>query len=273
MIGAIFLTLFLHAPVQSEALKAFDEGNTAYQKRENAQALSAFDRALALDPKNADFHLARCRTLARLQRHEEAVGSCSTSLELRPGDASALIDRGHFYLNLRKLDLALADLTRAESLTKDDYGLFYHLALARYLSGEFGKAAEAYEGCVRAAATPDNKTSCKAWQYLALKRAGREADAQALLDGFTAEPGQPPSAYIDRLLLFKGTKSEEEVAKTMEKDALQRPTAAYGLGVWHLLSGRQQKAREYFERALAPPTQSSAFGAVASYFELQRMKD
>jgi len=141
------------------------------------------------------------------------------------------------------------------------------------LSGEFGKAAEAYEGCVRAAATPDNKTSCKAWQYLALKRAGREADAQALLDGFTAEPGQPPSAYIDRLLLFKGTKSEEEVAKTMEQDALQRPTAAYGLGVWHLLNGREQKAREYFERALAPPTQSSAFGAVASYFELQRMKD
>lgn len=277
MIGTIFLAVFLQAPIQpataSEAVRAFEEGNTAYQKRENAQALSAFDRAIALDPKNADFHLARCRTLARLQRHEEAIGSCSTSVELRPGDAAALIDRGHFYVNLRKLDLALADLTRAEGLTKDDYGLFYHLALARFLNGEFGKAAEAYEGCVRTAGTPDNQTSCKAWQYLALRRAGRQADAQALLDGFTPDPGQAPSAYIDRLLLFKGTKSEEEVAKTMEKDPLQRSTAAYGIGVWHLLNGRPQKAREYFEKALAPPAQLSAFGAVASYVELQRMKN
>jgi tetratricopeptide (TPR) repeat protein len=270
------LALLLQASPQAsgsaEALKAYEEGKAAYEKQENDKALAAYDRAIALDGKNADFHRARGQALARLQRHQEAVDSCSKALELRPGDATALIDRGHYYINLRKLDLALADLTRVEAMKKDDYGLFYHLALARYLTGDFAKAAETYNGCVRTAQTADNRTSCQAWQYLALSRAGRKADAQKLLDAFAPEPNQAPSAYIDRLLLFKGAKTEEEVAKTMEKDALQLPTVGYSIGIWHLLNGREQKAREYFEKAVTPPAQQSAFGAVASSVELARMK-
>jgi tetratricopeptide (TPR) repeat protein len=275
MIGIMLAALLLQAPAQvgaSDAAKAFEEGNVAYQKAENDKALAAYDRAIALDAGNADFHLARGRTLARLQRHPEAIISCSKALELRPNDPAALIDRGHFYINVHKVDLALADLTRVEAMKRDDYGLFYHLALGRYLNGEFAKAADTYPDCVRTAATPDNQTSCKAWQYLALARAGRKADAQKLLDSFTPDPKQAPSAYIDRLLLFKGLKTEEEVAVTMEKDAVQRPTVAYSIGMWHLLNGREQKAREYFEKALAPPSQQSAFGAVGSAVELARLK-
>lgn len=275
MLAIIVMALLLQGPPQaasSEAMRAFQDGNAAYEKQENDKALAAYDRAVALDPKNPDFHHARCRTLPRLQRHAEAIDACSKVLELRPNDAAALIDRGHYFINVRKLDRALADLTKVEAMKKDDYGLFYHLALARYMNSEFAKAAELYDGCVRTAQTPDNRTSCQAWQYVALSRAGRKADAQKLLDAFTPDPKQAPSAYIDRLLLFKGAKTEEEVAKTMEKDALQLPTVAYSVGIWHLLNGRDQKAREYFTKAVTPPAQQSAFGAVASYFELQRMK-
>jgi tetratricopeptide (TPR) repeat protein len=270
------LALLMQVPAQAgssaEALKAYEEGKAAYEKQENDKALAAYDRAIALDGKNADFHRARGQALARLQRHKEAVDSCSKALELRADDAAALIDRGHYYINLKQLDLALADLNRVEAMKKDDYGLFYHLALARYLTGDFAKAAETYDGCIRTAQTPDNRTSCQAWQFLALTRAGRKADARKLLDGFAPDPNQAPSAYIDRLLLFKGVKTEEEVAKTMEKDAIQLPTVAYSIGIWHLLNGREPKAREYFEKAITPPAQQSAFGAVASSVELGRMK-
>jgi tetratricopeptide (TPR) repeat protein len=268
---SLLLVVLLLQPSPA-AVKAFEEGNAAFEKRENDKALAAYDRAIELDPRVADYHLARCRTLARLQRHEDAVGSCSTAIELQPDHAAALIERGHFYINLRRLDLALADLTRVDAMKKEDYGLFYHLALARYLNGEFAKAADAYEGCVRTAPTPDNRTACQAWQYLALARAGRKADAQRLLDDFAPDPTQAPSAYIDRLLLFKGAKTEDEVAKTMEKDAVQLPTVGYSIGIWHLLNGRDARAREYFDKAVTPPAQPTAFGAVASHFELKRMK-
>ena len=75
-----------------------------------------------------------------------------------------------------------------EALKSDDYALWYHLSLARYLKGNFQKAATTYDNCVRKAETPENRTSCKAWQYLALVRAGRKAEAQALLDGFAPDP-------------------------------------------------------------------------------------
>ncbi len=254
------------------AMQAYTEGQEAYEKQENAKALEAFDRAIALDAKNADFHHARCRTLARLQRHEEGIASCTKAYDLRPGSAPILIDRGHYYINVRKLDLALADLTRVAATKLEDYGLYYHLALAHYLKGEFAGAADAYVDCVRNASNAENRASCQAWQYLALARAGRAADANALLDGFTPDAAAKPNAYTDRLLLFKGLKTEEEVATAMAKDPLQQATVGYSVGVWHLLNGREQKAREYFEKAITPPAQLTGFGAVASYFELQRMK-
>jgi len=67
-------------------------------------------------------------------------------------------------------------------------------------------------------------------------------------------------------------KRAEEVAKAAEKDNLQLATVAYGVGLWHLLNGRDARAREYFEKAASPPAQLSGFGSVAAYYELQRMK-
>jgi tetratricopeptide (TPR) repeat protein len=275
MLGTLLTVVLLQPsapPATTEAMKAYAEARAAYDKQENEKALASFERAIALDGANADFHHGRCQVLARLQRHADAIESCSKALQLRPDDAAPLIDRGHYHINLRQLDAALDDLTRAGSMKKDDYGLFYHLALARYMNGEFAKAADAYDGCVRTAPSPDNRMSCQAWQYLALVRAGRHADAQRLLEAFAPAPEQASNAYVARLLLFKGARTEAEVAALMQKDALQLPTVAYSIGVWHLLNGRENQAREYFHKALTPPAQPTAFGSVASYFELQRMK-
>jgi tetratricopeptide (TPR) repeat protein len=184
-----------------------------------------------------------------------------------------LLERGHFLINTRKADRALPDLLLARTLNADAYGVAYHLALANYLAGDYPKAAAEYENCVATAKTEDNRIACSAWQYLALRRAGRQDDAARVLERATPDVKvQSSTAYLDRLLLFKGVKTEEEVAKAMEKDNLQRPTVAYGIGVWHLLNGRDAQAREYFQKAVSPPAQQSAFGSVAAYYELQRMK-
>ena len=272
----LVVALLLQVPAQvtspPAAMQAYEEGQAAFARQENAAALAAFDKAIALDAKNADFHHARCRTLARLQRHGEAIESCSTALQLRPDSAPVLIDRGHYSINLRRLDPALADLSRVEATKLDDYGLYYHLALALYMKGEFARASDAYVGCFRTAPTAENRTACQAWQYLALVRAGRQDEAKALLDGFKPDPAATSDAYTDRLLLFKGVKTEQDVAATMAKDPLNQATVGYSVGVWHLVNGREQQARGYFEKALTPPAQPTGFGAVASYFELERMK-
>lgn len=273
----LVMTLALFPAWQSgsaaDARKAFEEGNALFEKADNEKALAAYERAIALDGKEPDFHLARCRTLARLQRHGDAIASCTDALKLKPDFAAALLDRGHFLINARQVDKAVPDLLRARELGADAYGVAYHLALSRYLLGEYDKAAAEYENCVANAKTDDNRIACSAWQYAALARAGQKDAAAKVLDRATPDVKvQSSAAYLDRLLLFKGAKNEEAVAAAMEKDNLQLPTVAYGLGLWHLLNGRESRAREYFEKATSAPAQQSAFGSVAAYYELQRMK-
>src|SRR5437764_13705712 len=89
------------------ASKAFEEGNTFFQKNENDKALAAYERAIALDAAQPDFHLARCRTLARLQRHADAIASCTEAVRLKPDFAAALLERGHYEINARQVDRAL----------------------------------------------------------------------------------------------------------------------------------------------------------------------
>jgi tetratricopeptide (TPR) repeat protein len=268
---AILLTIQAPAQKPSPGAEAFAEANALYEKRENEKALAAYERAIAFDSRNSDYHLGRCRTLARLQRHAEGVLSCTQALRLRPDDPIILRDRGHYYINLRQFEDALADLTRAEQLKKDDGDVYYHLGLTHYLLGNWNEAAAAYVNCLRLAKEDDEIVACSTWLYPSLRRAGRDADAQKVLDRISPDMEvKENTAYVDRLLLFKGVKKESEVSPTMNTDPLSVPTVGYGLGLWHLLSGRTKEARGYFEKATSGEFRT-AFGFIASEVELKRM--
>lgn len=257
---------------KTPAEQSFSEANAAYDKRENEKALAAYERAIQLEPNNPEFHLGRARALARLARHAESVEECTAALRLKPDSPTALRDRGHYYINLHRAGDAIPDLARAERLDKKDREIYYHLALAYYIHGDFPRAAEAWQGCLANASKDDDIISCSTWLYPSLVRAGREAEAKKVLERITPEmKPKDNTAYFDRLLLFKGVATEEDVAKTMGKDAVSNPTVSYSIGLWHLLSGRQDRAREYFEKAASAEVKY-AFGAVAAAAELKRMK-
>jgi len=272
---ALALALTMQAPAAQPAAEARQVYATAmahFEKNENVEALAAFDRAAALDSACAPCFVGRGRTLARLRRYDEAFEAYGRAASLDPDDPMVLRYRGHNYINVRKIDLALADLEKAEAMKKDDFGIYYHLALAYYLKGEFSRAADAYAGCLRTAASDDDRVACYAWQYPSLVRAGRDAEARALLAGIA--PGldvRENESYLDRLLLFKGVRTEEEVAAQMSTGSLEQSTVGYGLGLWHLLNGRSEKAREYFEKA-SSGEYWPAFGFVAAEVELSRLR-
>src|SRR5512138_656019 len=167
------------------------EAAALFEKQENEKALAAFERAIELDPSNPDGYIGRGRTLARLRRYDEALASYGEALKRKPDDAMALRYRGHNYINVKKIDLALADLGRADQIARaaagkdpritDEYGIYYHLGLARYLSRDFAGAAEAYAQCDRVSKTDEQRVGCLAWMYPALIRSGKNAEADQLL--------------------------------------------------------------------------------------------
>jgi tetratricopeptide (TPR) repeat protein len=272
----IFPVVVLAAVVQTsapvtKAQQAFAQANDYVKQQQYDKALAAFDEAIALDPKSPDFPLGKCRALAAASRHTEAIPVCTESLRLRPDNAEALRDRGHYYLNLGQVEPALADLTRAAGVDRTDRGVYYHLGVAYYLKGDFPRAAAAYQSCLDNSKGVDT-IECIAWLYPSLVRADRKQEAAALLDRVHADASITghPAWYLDRLLLFKGARTEEQVAANLNVEgALSLSSIGYSLGLWHLLNGRAQRAREYFEKAVATNF-TPAWGYRCSEAELKR---
>jgi tetratricopeptide (TPR) repeat protein len=274
-ISGLLISIVLHAspaeqqqaPPSSSARGAIAEAADALGQKDNGKALAAADRAIAQAPADGDAHLFRCRALAGLRRHEEAIAACTEAVRLKPDNPDALRDRGHYYLNLGRIEPGLTDLKRAESLTKSDRGIYYHLGMAYYLRGDFASAATAFGACSKNSSDDGAKIECQAWQYPSLRRAGREEEARRLLGSITARSlAGHPGNYLDRLLLFTGARSEQAVADTMSVEgALSETTVGYSLGLWHLLQGRPGQARAYFQRVLATGyTTSWGYRAAAS---------
>lgn len=70
-----------------EALELSRSADTQSELRGDREAaVDAFDRALALEPQHAQAQFLRGRTLADLDRHEEALDSLAVAQQLLPGD-------------------------------------------------------------------------------------------------------------------------------------------------------------------------------------------
>jgi tetratricopeptide (TPR) repeat protein len=252
------------------------------------------EEALAAAPGDPDALVWLGRRAAYLGRYGEAVDVFSRGLELHPGDARLYRHRGHRYITLRQFDAAVADLRRAAELTEGrpdevepdgmpnaagvptstlQFNIWYHLGLAYYLKGDFAAAAEAYQRCADVSVHPDSKVATAYWRVMTLKRLGRAAEAEAVLNSIT--PGAEvieSGGYLDLLLLHKGERSIHELLGPEGTGAtLESTTAGYGVGAWLLIGGDTARAVDVFHRVVAGRDQWAAFGSIAAEAELARL--
>jgi tetratricopeptide (TPR) repeat protein len=204
--------------------------------------------------------------------------------------------RGHRYISTRQVDLAIADLERAAALVagKPDEvepdgqpnpantpigtlhsNIDYHLALAYYLKGDYAKALPIYTREVANAKNEDRKVSMMYWNYLALRRLGRDADATALLATITPQTQVIENgSYRDLLLVFKGALSPDSVlaaAASGGDGTVVFSTMGYGIAVYYQLTGRRDHATQVWRRVIAGG-QWPAFGFIAAEMDLKRVK-
>lgn len=236
------------------AAGSFNEGNRLFAAGKFSAALAAYNQAAAAEPNRADIHLARCRTLAAMRSFDQALKACDRSIELLPANADALRDRGHYKLNLGRIDDAQGDLERAEALNAKDRNIYYHLGLAHYFKGEFRESAQQFQGCLKNSKEKADQIECDAWLYPALVRASEHDEANKLLDSIAPDPSISGHAawYFNRLLLFKGLKTEDQVSANLNAEgALSLESVGYSIGLWHLLNGRKSRARDYYQKVLS----------------------
>ncbi|MCZ6596426.1 MAG: tetratricopeptide repeat protein [Planctomycetota bacterium] len=233
------------------------------------------------------------RRLSYLGRYQEAVGVYTRGVALHPESYKLLRHRGHRWITLRRFDRAIADLARAAELSADapdeiepdgapnefdvpttttGSNIWYHLALAQYLSADFENAERSYRRCMELSTVTDDKlTATSYWLTMTLRRLSRPAEAAEVLAGIRADMEILENfAYRDLLMHYQGAKTAAEVLAGVDEDSLEFATRAYGLANELLWSGRIAEARKLLERIVAGRTWA-AFGHIAAEAELSRL--
>lgn len=250
----------------------------------------AFARASA-EP-SADNIIWLGRRTAYLGRFREAIGVFSGGLRLYPDDARLLRHRGHRYISVREFDLAIVDLELAAKLaqgkpdeTEPDgqpnarniplstlhSNIWYHLALARYLTADYSRAVDTWKRARDIGKNPDNLVSTSHWLYLSLRRARRDAEAAAVLTPITADLAVIENmSYHSLLLLYKGERTADQVLKAAGEGA-SGTAARYGVSAWHLANGRKADAEALWNTILAGADWPS-FGHIAAECDAQRSR-
>jgi len=241
-----------------------------YRSLPDTDAIKAARAAVAADPRN----IARIIDLgvaeSGARQFREAIATFTRGLEIEPNNALLLRWRGHRYLSVREFDRAFADLTRGGTIDSTIYGIWYHLGVVQYLRGDFAAAAGSFARAQPIAPDAGELAGSTDWLWMSLSRAGRGAEAKAMLD---RRPDNKPvdNAYTRRLKLYRGEIGPDEVVTAADTDDVQIATLAYGLGNWYLIRGDKAQARKWFERSIESGGWP-AFGFIASEAELRRLR-
>jgi tetratricopeptide (TPR) repeat protein len=274
-----------------DTLRAFplSEATRARYERQLADARRAYLKT----PTNADSIIWYARRLGYLGRLRESIEIYTRGLALHPNNPWMLRHRGHRYVSVRDFDAAVSDLKRADELTRDKpdevepdgqpnaanspigtlkSNIAYHLALAYYLKGSWGEAADIAQREVTNATNDDRRVSMAHWLYMSLRRAGRNAEAAKVLVPMRRNmriiENQP---YHRLMLLYKGVLPPDSVlvASPTGELSVEDASAAYGVANWHWYNGRRAEAQALWTRIVAGG-QWGAFGTIAAEAELAR---
>lgn len=208
--------------------------------------------ALAADPRNVDRLLALGLAQSAIRRYREAIETFTRGLEIDPDNAVLLRWRGHRYISTGDFDRALADLTRGNALDPKLYGIWYHLGIARFAQGDFAGAADAFAHGQPLAPDDNEYAGSTDWRWMALSRAGRAEDAAQVLASMRGGLKiTTATAYAQRLRLYAGQATPEQVVTPADTAAIQVATLSFGVGNWYLVRGDTAHARAWFGKAVA----------------------
>jgi Flp pilus assembly protein TadD len=241
-----------------------------YRSLPDTDAVKTARAALDADPKNIAKIIDLGVAQSGARQFREAIATFTRGLAIEPNNALLLRWRGHRYLSVREFDKAFADLSRGSKIDPAIYGNWYHLGIVQFLREDFAGAAASFAKAQPIAPDPGELAGSTDWLWMSLSRAGRGAEAKAMLD---RRPDNKPvtNAYTRRLQLYRGEIGPDAVVTAADTDEVQVATLAYGLGNWYLVRGDKANARKWFERSV----QSGGwpgFGFIVSEVELRRLR-
>jgi len=278
-------------------------GKTFYEPERSQEAQQKLDSNLSValrnfekDPSEENY-IWYARRLGYLSRFNEAIEILGQGLQKYPDSYRLLRHRGHRFISMRLFDRAIDDLTKASQLmtpwplevepdgapnrlniplSSTQFNIWYHLALAHYLKGDFAKAEQAYIECLKVSNNDDLMVATIDWFYMTYRRHGKDDLAAGLLGNVTDSMNIIENdSYYKRLQMYQGKLSPDQLL-SVDPSApdydLSLATQGYGVGNWYYCQGDTTKAMEIFQKVVAGKSFAS-FGFIAAEADLARGKE
>lgn len=212
------------------------------------------------------------RSLSGIGQFRKAVDNYTEGLAKFPDSYKLLRHRGHRYINLRQLEPAIADLTKAAQMipleppvfetdaagkpgASYQHQIWYHIGVYHFLKRDYLKGAEAFEKSLATAYNGADKAGASDWLYNCSMRAGNNARATEVAKPFTADFDieNKDYPYYRRLLLFNNVIKPADLVDEnapVDKMSLLELTKLYGLANYYLYQGDTTHATSLYNKVL-----------------------
>jgi tetratricopeptide (TPR) repeat protein/serine/threonine protein kinase len=270
------------------ALDHFLEGRAAYDAKQLAEGIQAFEAALRLDPTHywslmwlgfclydlgqgpADFagaarvftgcilkrpdhsfaYSARAACYLKLRRYADVVADCSRAIELDPKLVPAWTGRGLAYWQLRQRDNALADLSRAIELDPKHAPAWNNRGL---VYNKLGQPTKALADLSRAIELDPKLVPTWTERGIAYWELGQRDNALADFSRAIELDAKNARAWTNRGLAYNKLGQQEKALVDLSRAIELDPTSApswgnRGLAYWRL--GQRDNALADFSRAV-----------------------
>jgi tetratricopeptide (TPR) repeat protein len=259
------------------------------------EQLAEAREAAAASPNDPEALIWVGRRLGYLSRFNDAIGVFSEGIKRWPNDARFYRHRGHRYLSIRKLDAAIADLEKAAKLVAGQpdeieadgqpnarnipigslqSNIWYHLALAYYLKGDWDNSIRAARSGIGVSTNPDRLISQTHWLYMALRRAGRAGEAAEALAPIRADFDIIENGSYYRLVQLYKTGIPTPVVDSILGAGVVNPSDAsfaYGVANWVLYNGDTTRAIRAFNQLMSGGSWAS-FGFIAAEADVANLR-
>jgi tetratricopeptide (TPR) repeat protein len=258
------------APASGQSVQYRSPAGVEYRSQPDTGAIARAERALSAEPRSVERIIQLGVAQSGVRQFREAIQTFTRGLAIAPNDPMLYRWRGHRYLSVRDFDRAMADLTHGFQLDSTNYGVLYHLGIVRFARGNFAGAADAFKRAQPHAPDAGELAGATDWLWMSLSRAGRAADAKAML---ARHPDSLPTkvAYAQRLRLYRGEIRPDDVITAADTADVAVATLSYGIGNWYLVKGDTARAKTWFERSIRSGGWPG-FGFIISEVELRRLK-
>lgn len=260
------------ASVAAQSVQYRSPSGEEYRAQTDTGPIARAQAALDADARNPQKFIALAVAQSGFRQFREAIATLTRGLAIAPNDVMLLRWRGHRYISVREFANARADLTRGFALDSTNYGILYHFGVLRFIEGDFKGAAEMFTRSQPRAPDGGERAGSTDWLWMSLSRAGRGAEAAAMLARHPDSLPTPPNyAYVTRLKLYRGELTPETLFSPADTADVQVATLSFGLGDWYMVRGDTVKATAAFDRSIASKGWPG-FGFIVSETELKRLR-